>query len=48
VAATTRATRRGRFRVVLKGVKGCDSLDVAATGSMGSRASLNVSSYVCS
>jgi hypothetical protein len=47
VAATTRANRQGRFRVVLKGVKGCDSVNVAATGSMGSHASFNLSSYVC-
>jgi hypothetical protein len=46
-AATTRANQQERFRVVLKEVKGCDSLNVAATGSMGSRASFNVSSYVC-
>jgi hypothetical protein len=45
--ATTRANRQGRFRVLLKGVKGCDSLNVAATGSLGSRASFNLSSYVC-
>jgi hypothetical protein len=43
----THASRRGRFRVVLNGVKGCDSLTVSAAGSKGSRASLNVSSYVC-
>ena len=46
-AAATRANRRGRFRVVPKGVKGCDSINVTAAGSMGSRASFNLSSYVC-
>jgi hypothetical protein len=32
---------------VLKGVKGCDGINVTAAGSMGSRASFNLSSYVC-
>jgi hypothetical protein len=32
---------------VLKGVKECDSINVTAAGSMGSRASFNLSSYVC-
>ncbi len=42
-----RADSRGAFRVVFRRVNACDSLTVTATGSQGSRASLNVSSYVC-
>jgi hypothetical protein len=32
---------------VLRGVTGCDSIDVTARGDRGSRASFNLSSFVC-
>jgi hypothetical protein len=44
---TTAAARRGSFVTVLRGVKGCDSIDVTARGDRGSRASFNLSSFVC-
>jgi hypothetical protein len=43
----TRANSRGGFRVFFLRVKACDSVTLMAAGSLGSRASLNVSSYVC-
>jgi hypothetical protein len=42
-----RADARGAFRVVFRRMNACDSLTMTAAGSQGSRASLNVSSYVC-
>ena len=42
-----RTDARGAFRVVFRRVNACDSLTMTAAGSQGSRASLNVSSYVC-
>ena len=44
---TATASRRGTFVTVLRGVKGCDSIDVTARGDRGSRASFNLSSFVC-
>ena len=44
---STRAGAKGGFVAVFKGVFGCDSVTVVATGSRGSRASVNFSQYVC-
>jgi hypothetical protein len=37
----------GEFEATLHGVKGCDSITVAAVGSKGSRAEFNLSSFAC-
>jgi hypothetical protein len=42
-----RAGAKGGFLAVFKDVLGCDSVTVVATGSKGSRASLNFSQLVC-
>jgi hypothetical protein len=41
------ADGRGSFRVLFRNVSSCDSVTVTATGSQGSRAGFNLSSYVC-
>jgi hypothetical protein len=44
---TARAGAKGGFVAVFKNVYGCDSVTVVASGSRGSRASVNFSQYVC-
>lgn len=44
---STRADAAGTFVATLKGIDGCDSVTVTATGSKGSRASFNLSQIAC-
>ena len=45
--ATARADAAGEFEATLDGLKSCDSLNVYAVGSSGSRAQFNLSSIAC-
>ena len=45
--ATARADAAGEFEATLHGLKSCDSVNVFAVGSSGSRAQFNLSSYAC-
>jgi hypothetical protein len=47
VALEVRADARGLFVAAFRHVNGCDSVTVAAAGSMGSSASFNVSQIAC-
>jgi hypothetical protein len=48
-ATTVEATAdaNGAFSATIRGVSGCDSVTVTATGSQGSRAQFNLSQVVC-
>ncbi len=46
-AATTTADGAGEFEATLRGLKSCDSVNVYAVGSSGSRAQFNLSSIAC-
>jgi hypothetical protein len=45
--ATARANAAGEFEATLHGLKSCDSVNVFAVGSSGSRTQFNLSSYAC-
>ncbi|HET7808135.1 MAG TPA: hypothetical protein VFK71_06520 [Gaiellaceae bacterium] len=46
-AATATADGAGEFEATLRGLKSCDSVNVYAVGSNGSRAQFNLSSIAC-
>jgi hypothetical protein len=46
-AATATADGAGEFEATLRGLKSCDSVNVYAVGSSGSRAQFNLSSIAC-
>jgi hypothetical protein len=46
-AATATADTAGEFEATLRGLKSCDSVNVYAVGSSGSRAQFNLSSIAC-